>query len=683
MTSTTLPNIADLMPRIPLWQSLGASSEFLFSHETTSVSVLRLSMRSAKSLTINGISTINQLLSLTIKDMYDAPAMGPVSIEEIVHNLYHFIHIRGRIYGNNDKICTYLKRDSAYKYLVQSTKFSSERTALAALIFSKLRLQDEWDTFACGAPARLDIRTLPLPPQLLRLLTGAEGDDRAQFLSLTLEEVQEALGEQGVEVLLISLVTAAAEQRAVPASSMKSASRKTDAPDFDGKRRLLEARWSHTPITRCGFETRTNQVLRVAGIVRLGDLLGALEPLSSCMCFDLPVFCDVWERLVSLELRQGDAYSEWVRLVTASGAARLDDVVQAVQNDCTVRQWLVLSARFGLDDNATVKPAVNVSRSSTQPLAIRSGPYRTLEEVGAQVGLTRERVRQIEASACNKLQRLETSVLSCTTATLRRLVEQAGGIVSVSQAVQQLTAYFPAQAVNAYGVCFLLMEASEQFVSIERGSVYRLASIPSAHHKQVIEYALDVCAKSDVRLTVEELARSVEESLKAEGLVFMSGFVRECLELDKRFTADFNRRDLSLLLRATLRQIGKPAYYSDIAALFRASHQQSAQYSEEAIHSRLAQNRDLFACVARGVYGLVEWGSKDRRGRKGDKKGFIGNHIEAFLTERAAPIPIAQIVAYVKTKKPCAETSIQTCLQTDDRFCSVRYGFYGLKTWTE
>ncbi len=65
----------------------------------------------------------------------------------------------------------------------------------------------------------------------------------------------------------------------------------------------------------------------------------------------------------------------------AAAFSLLQDQLQEVLNTLTPREQKVLRLRFGLDD----------------------GRARTLEEVGKEFNVTRERIRQIEAKALRKL----------------------------------------------------------------------------------------------------------------------------------------------------------------------------------------------------------------------------------------------------------------------------------------
>jgi RNA polymerase primary sigma factor len=97
------------------------------------------------------------------------------------------------------------------------------------------------------------------------------------------------------------------------------------------------------------------------------------------------------EDVVSLEQPVGDeedfSLSDVIEdkeaIVPADAAARtmLNEAVKEVLSQLSEREQEVIRLRFGLDD----------------------GQMRTLEEVGKEFGVTRERIRQIEAKTLAKL----------------------------------------------------------------------------------------------------------------------------------------------------------------------------------------------------------------------------------------------------------------------------------------
>jgi RNA polymerase primary sigma factor len=83
------------------------------------------------------------------------------------------------------------------------------------------------------------------------------------------------------------------------------------------------------------------------------------------------------------DARLGDLIEDPRAVAPAEAAWRqlLTEQIQAVLGSLTGRERRVLRLRFGLEDGRT----------------------RTLDEVGRSFGITRERVRQIEAAALRKL----------------------------------------------------------------------------------------------------------------------------------------------------------------------------------------------------------------------------------------------------------------------------------------
>jgi RNA polymerase primary sigma factor len=124
----------------------------------------------------------------------------------------------------------------------------------------------------------------------------------------------------------------------------------------------------------------TNKELADALGMDLDELQRLLNALS------VPI--SLYRRVGEEEENELEAFTE-DRLTLSpeeeTAASLIRAQVMNVLDTLTPREKLVIQKRFGLDD----------------------GRARTLEEVGAELGITRERVRQIEKSAMNKLRERE------------------------------------------------------------------------------------------------------------------------------------------------------------------------------------------------------------------------------------------------------------------------------------
>jgi len=153
-----------------------------------------------------------------------------------------------------------------------------------------------------------------------------------------------------------------------------------------------QARTIRIPVHMVELLTKFNQVKR-----RLIQDLGR-EPLPEEIAAEMGIEVDkvhylikISQGTVSLETPVGedeeDTLSEFVKdekiplPSTEAARALLREKLQEILNDLTPRERKILEMRFGL----------------------KNGVTHTLEEVGKEFGVTRERIRQIEAKALEKL----------------------------------------------------------------------------------------------------------------------------------------------------------------------------------------------------------------------------------------------------------------------------------------
>ena len=141
--------------------------------------------------------------------------------------------------------------------------------------------------------------------------------------------------------------------------------------EFDELKREPARRWSETQKKRTRLIRECQQQGGITGLVQaMWVLIGRWDdPVQTCMFRG------------GVETRGGLTIN---KPYIVNGKT-LDEVVSHLLRTLTERESRVLQLRFGLED----------------------GQSRTLEEVGREFGVTRERIRQIEAKAFRKL-RYET-----------------------------------------------------------------------------------------------------------------------------------------------------------------------------------------------------------------------------------------------------------------------------------
>jgi hypothetical protein len=271
---------------VRLSQILGCSAVTRRHLQDQPVDMLCLSVRASNCLLKTGIHTFGQLLDCSVEQLLRINNMGRKSAQEVVSRLEEFLR------------------------KVDPTDSAPTEPA-GALSFTLLQ---EWTTFS-GAEicdADMPVECLALSNDIRRRLAELDVTRLEQLLGWTLPHARATLGEDAVEEVLGAIVPAAGEHR--------SDSGRLVAIGSERQRSILARRWSAAPLSAIGLTEETRGVLEAAGIRTLKQLLDGLESLHPVLWVDLAAFHEVWERLVALGLREGEAAAARRQQLTAHGS---------------------------------------------------------------------------------------------------------------------------------------------------------------------------------------------------------------------------------------------------------------------------------------------------------------------------------------------------------------------------
>lgn len=312
----------------------------------------------------------------------------------------------------------------------------------------------------------------------------------------------------------------------------------------------------------------------------------------------------------------------------------------------------------------------------------------TLEKIGQHFGVTRERVRQIEAGGLRQLRDQSHDVVEGIFANLERHLDAHGGL----RAEHHLTEDFADQATPEALQMFLDLgesfnrhrETDDRHVvwstgadrvkeaeTFERAMVKRLAELD----EELDGVAFWKLVEAEARGRRLELTRKAQEAWVGISRNIVQGPMGSWGLRKWSGIAPRNVGDWAFIV---LREAKEPMHFSDIVLGMNALRGGELEVAEtisprnrkpahlQTVHNELIKD-DRFVLIGRGIYALREWGYEP---------GTVADVIARILDDANGPMPREEIVAKVGDVRRVQPNTILLNLQNKKMFQKDQDGGY-------
>lgn len=299
----------------------------------------------------------------------------------------------------------------------------------------------------------------------------------------------------------------------------------------------------------------------------------------------------------------------------------------------------------------------------------------TLEQIGELLGITRERVRQLEKSVMTRLRSGAATLphIAEVEAALLGSLEAAGQTARVSALGAQLTAE---NTRTDHSRLAFLAELCPRISSIaEDDNFYQAAGIKATHDEAAIKSEVaklvDAIAKAGKPISTRELAKATSMPGDTYATA-LAGTSKQLATLNGRWGLvkwpTVNPKNIRDKIYVILSENGKHMHFNEIAEAIKASDFKRKDVTTQAIHNELIKDK-RFVLIGRGIYALREWGYK---------KGTVADIISEVLKEAGEPLHRDEIVKRVLKSRFVKETTILLNLQSKSQFKRVAKATYSL-----
>ncbi|TSC85956.1 MAG: Uncharacterized protein G01um10148_864 [Parcubacteria group bacterium Gr01-1014_8] len=305
-----------------------------------------------------------------------------------------------------------------------------------------------------------------------------------------------------------------------------------------------------------------------------------------------------------------------------------------------------------------------------------TGERRTLDAIGKEYGITRERIRQIESHGLGSIRGSE-AYTSHTKAIddLKRAIHELGGVLAEHVLLKEV----PKSETDKNHIIFLLTVGHHFNYERENNNFHARWHVDESLSDSIERALIRLYEAVELENLIpqDEFLALFEKFLKEEGIKSRpNDHMERWLMISKRISKNplgewgrtesphvriRNTRDFAYL---TLKRHGSPMHFTEVASGIEKLFRRNAHPATT--HNELIKDQ-RFVLVGRGLYALKEWGYAP---------GVVREVIRNIL-EREGPLTRSEIVERVKRERYVKDATVMVNLQNGS-FTRMADGKYAL-----
>ncbi len=302
---------------------------------------------------------------------------------------------------------------------------------------------------------------------------------------------------------------------------------------------------------------------------------------------------------------------------------------------------------------------------------IATGSTQTLEEIGKDMGITRERVRQIEKAAITKIRQqfkhdhqLNDNLIAIT--------NNKGGIIGFASLINELNL----DGKNQPHLSFLI-KVNPKFTFLDKNDSHAdMLFLSDSYNENGVlklqEQLVTVISNQGKPSRFDKFAKQFDSKHKQEALLELAIVSTNLANLDNiwglSIWPEVNPKSIRDKIYLVLKKNARPMHFSEISTKISELKANPKNVTTQAVHNELIKD-GRFVLIGRGIYALGEWGYNP---------GTVADIIAVILRERS-PLSKEDIITKVLARRQVKTTTIALNLQEKPQFIRDNNDMYRLK----